>query len=556
MKEVSPALGQRRPALLEPLRERTYRTIWLASLLSNFGQLIQGVGAAWEMTRLSSSPDMVALVQTAVMAPLMLLSLPAGAIADMFDRRRVALTGLSFASVSAVALTACSFYGLVTPWLLLSFCFLIGAGVALYGPAWQASIGEQVRAEDLPSAIALGSISYNVARSFGPAIGGLIVATIGAVAAFATNALLYLPLMLAFWRWRRTPSPSRLPPERIDRAIVSGVRYAIHSPPIRVVLVRTLVSGLAGASVSALMPLVARTVLQGGAGTYGLLLGAYGVGAVIGAAMIGRIRSVMAPEGVARIMAIVSGLMLVVVGTSHSLLLSCAALMVGGAVWMVLIALFNVSVQLSAPRWVTARALSCFGASITAGMAIGSWVWGHVAAEVGTGHALVISGVVVALTPIMGLFTPLPHVEQADAERVEALAEPDVAMALTLRSGPIVIEIDYRVERSRARDYYQVMQQVRRARLRTGGFEWSLARDIAEPELWTERYHCPTWGDYLRQRDRMTQADREVQMMADSFHDMQPGQRVRRRLERPFGSVRWRADTPDRREETIPLYPV
>ncbi len=220
------------------------------------------------MTRLTPSPDMVALVQTAIMAPLMLLSLPAGAIADMFDRRRVALTGLSFASVSAAALTACSFYGLVTPWLLLGFCFLIGAGVALYGPAWQASIGEQVKAEDLPSAIALGSISYNVARSFGPAIGGLIVATIGAVAAFATNALLYLPLILAFWRWRRIPLPSRLPPERIDRAIISGVRYAVHSPSIRIVLVRTLVSGLAGASVSALMPLVARTVLSGGAGLW------------------------------------------------------------------------------------------------------------------------------------------------------------------------------------------------------------------------------------------------------------------------------------------------
>lgn len=548
--------GGRGPALLEPLRESTYRTIWLASLLSNFGQLIQGVGAAWEMTRLTaSSPGMVALVQTAIMLPLMLLSLPSGAIADMFDRRRVALTGLLFACVSALGLTVCSWLGLVTPWLLLTFCFLIGAGVALYGPAWQASIGEQVRAEHLPAAIALGSISYNVARSFGPAIGGVIVATVGAVAAFGANALLYVPLMIAFWRWRRVPMPSRLPPERIDRAIISGMRYAIHSPPIRVVLIRTLVTGLGGASVSALTPLVAGTLLGGGAGTYGLLLGAYGVGAVIGATMVSQVRSRMSPEGAARLLALATAIMLVIVGISHNLLLSCAALLVAGALWMILIALLNVSVQLTAPRWVTARALSCFSAAITAGMAFGAWGWGALAGEIGIGGALVASGIAVGLSPIMGLFSPLPDVPAGSHEHGAATTDPDVALALTLRSGPIVIEIDYHVETARARDYYQVMQQLRGARLRTGGFEWSLSRDVAVPELWTERYHFPTWGDYLRQRDRATLADRELQAMADGFHDAPPENRVRRRLERPFGSVRWRAETPDRQDERLPIYP-
>src|SRR5579862_663831 len=185
-------------AAIAPLRERTYRRIWSASILSNFGQLILGVGAAWEMTRLTNSPSMVALVQSALMLPLMLVSVPAGAIADMFDRRKIAIAGLSFASLSGAALTTLAFTGHTTPWLLLTFCSLIGAGVALYNPAWGASIAEQVPPEHFPAAVALGSISYNVARSFGPAVGGVIVLAAGARAAFVTNALAYLPLLTAF----------------------------------------------------------------------------------------------------------------------------------------------------------------------------------------------------------------------------------------------------------------------------------------------------------------------------------------------------------------------
>ncbi|MFP5306036.1 MAG: MFS transporter, partial [Gammaproteobacteria bacterium] len=279
MPDVPAAGGWR---ALAPLREPTFRMIWSASLLANFGQLILGVGAAWEMTRLTPSTSMVALVQSALMLPLMLVAVPAGAIADMFDRRRVAMTGLCFSIVCAALLTTLSLLGLATPWLLLAFCSLIGAGVALYSPAWQASIVEQVVADRLPAAVALGSVSYNIARSFGPALGGLIVVALGATAAFAVNALFYVPLLLAFFLWQRKHVPSRLPPERIDRAIISGARYARHSPSIRTVMVRALLTGLAGASIAALTPLVARDLLHGDARTFGLLLGATGVGAVLG----------------------------------------------------------------------------------------------------------------------------------------------------------------------------------------------------------------------------------------------------------------------------------
>ncbi|OYW88416.1 MAG: MFS transporter, partial [Sphingobium sp. 32-64-5] len=530
------------------------RGIWIASLLSNFGQLIQGVGAAWEMTRLASSAQMVALVQTAIMLPMMLISLPAGAIADMFDRRKVALLGLGFACFSAAVLTALTWTGMLTPWILLGFCFLIGAGVALYSPAWQASISEQVRPEHLPSAIALGSISYNVARSFGPAIGGVIVATVGAVAAFAANALFYIPLMLAFLRWRSVAPPSRLPPERIGRAITSGLRYAFHSPPIRVVLIRTVVVGLAGSSIAALTPLVAKEVLGGDANTYGLLLGSYGVGAVIGAFGIGPVRSLFTPERAARVLALISGVSIAMAGMSAHIVLTCAALVVAGAAWMLLVAMLNVSVQLSAPRWVTARTLSCFTCAITGGLAFGAWGWGWAAGHLGTSQALLLSGVAFALTPLLGLRNPLPAVTKAEEEPLETPADPRVNLALTQRSGPIVIEIDYRVDPAMARDYYAIMQKVRGWRLRSGGFQWSLSRDIADPALWTEQYYCPTWGDYLRQRSRATQSDRELYAKADAFHMGSREGRVRRRLERPFGSVRWRPDTPDPQDETVSIY--
>ena len=251
--------------ILSPLRHATFRRVWTASLMSNLGLLIMGVGAAWSMTQMTSSASMVALVQTALMMPVAFISTPAGAIADMFDRRVVGLVALSIALLGAVSLTGLAWLGVITPNLLLALCFTVGSGMALFGPAWQASVSEQVPADALPSAVALNGISYNIARSFGPAVGGVIVASAGAIAAFATNAIFYLPLIAVLFLWRRVNEPSRLPPERLARAVISGVRYILNSPSIRVLLTRTLVTGIVGGSVSALMPIATRDLLHGGA---------------------------------------------------------------------------------------------------------------------------------------------------------------------------------------------------------------------------------------------------------------------------------------------------
>jgi MFS family permease len=536
-----------------PLRHAVFRRIWLASLLSNLGLLIQGVGAAWAMTQMTSSADNVALVQTALMLPVMFISMPAGAIADMHDRRIVALISLTISFSGATALSVLFWFGRVTPEILLALCFVVGSGMALFGPAWQSSVSEQVPAETLPSAVALNGISYNIARSFGPAIGGVIVASAGAVAAFAANAVLYVPLFTVLFLWRRAMAPSRLPRERLSRAIVSGVRYISNSPSIRIVLTRTLVTGVLGGSVSALMPLVARDLLHGGAQTYGIMLGAFGMGAVIGALNIAEMRKRMTGEAAVRACALSMGGAIAAIAMSREPVLTAAALVVAGAAWMLAVALFNIGVQLSAPRWVAGRSLAAFQAAISGGIALGSWGWGRLTDAAGVETALLVSAALMFVSPVLGLFLRMPRVG-ARNEDAEVLADPEVRLSLTGRSGPLVVEIEYRVDQDNARAFHSVMQDVQLSRQRNGAYGWSIARDIADPELWTERYHCPTWFDYLRQRNRSTQSERALHQRAMDFHLGPDPVRVRRMLERPFGSVRWKEDTPDRAaSEVLPV---
>jgi MFS family permease len=545
---------KRSDSITAPLRHVVFRRIWLASLLSNFGILIQGVGAAWAMTQMTSSADKVALVQTALMLPIMLISMPAGAIADMHDRRVVAMVALLIALTGATALTALAWFNLVTPNILLISCFVVGTGMALMGPAWQSSVSEQVPPETLPAAVALNGISYNIARSFGPAIGGIIVATAGAVAAFATNTLLYLPLLIVLFLWNRTHEPSRLPRERLNRAMVSGVRYITNSPSIKIVLTRTLVTGLIGGSVSALMPLIARDLLHGGAQTYGIMLGAFGMGAVIGALNIGTVRRQLSGEAAVRACALSMAGAIAAVAISTSAILTAIALVLAGAVWMLAVALFNIGVQLSAPRWVAGRSLAAFQAAIAGGIAIGSWGWGHLTDIVGVEVALLVSAGLMMLSPLLGIWLRMPPVGARNEPAAEALADPEVRLSLTARSGPLVVEIEYRVAQDSARAFHNVMQEVQLSRQRNGAYGWSIARDIGDPELWTERYHCPTWLDYLRQRNRATQSERALYQRAIEFHLGPEPVRVRRMLERPFGSVRWKEDTPDRAaNEVLPV---
>jgi MFS family permease len=403
-----------------PMAIPIFRHVWMASVVSNFGGLIQSVGAAWLMVSLHASPQIIALVSASTTLPIMLLSLVAGAIADNLDRRRVMLGAQIFMLLVSASLSVCAFEGLLTPALLLAFTFLIGCGTALNGPAWQASVGDMVPRSSLPGAVALNSMGFNVARSLGPAVGGIIVAAFGAAAAFLANAISYLGLIVVLLRWRPARSGSKLPSEPIGQAMAAGVRYVALSPVLAVVLLRALVFGLSASVISALMPLVARDLVHGGALTYGILLGAFGIGAIGGALASTRLRGRLAPEQVVRGAVLALALGTAITAISRWLPVSILGLLVGGAGWVLALSTFNVSVQLSTPRWVVARALALYQMAAFGGMAAGSWLFGLVAEHHGVAAALLTAVVAQLVGFALGYVAPSPDQDrQSRSTRLE-----------------------------------------------------------------------------------------------------------------------------------------
>jgi hypothetical protein len=278
---------------------------------------------------------------------------------------------------------------------------------------------------------------------------------------------------------------------------------------------------------------------------FGILLGSFGIGAVGGALLVTTTRRRLSGEAALRICTVIMGIAIIFVGLSRTTALTGTLLFVIGAMWMLSIALFNVGVQTSAPRWVSGRMLAAFQTSVTGAVAIGSWMWGHVAQQGSVSIALYSSGVLMLISPLLGFPYRMPEHSAPVEEALVAISDPEVSLAITARSGPIIIEIEYRVAPEQAREFYRVMQKIELIRKRNGGYGWSIARDVADAALWTERFHCPTWLDYLRMRSRPTLVERELQALASGYHQGETAIRIRRMLERPFGSVRWDEDAMD-----------
>ena len=534
---------------LAPFRHRIFRDIWIASLVSNFGGLIQSVGASWLMTSLGASAGLISLVQAANTLPIMLLSLAAGAISDNFDRRRLMLASQLFLLAVSTVLAVFSYVGWLTPMSLLFFTFLVGCGTAFNGPAWQSLVGDMVPRTEIPAAIALNSIGFNIARSVGPAIGGIIVATAGAFTAFAVNAVSYFGLIAVLARWNLSTPPRMLPPETLGRAMAAGIRYVFMSPRIGVVMLRGAVFGTAGISVQALMPLIARDLIQGGPLTFGLLLGGFGIGAVGGAFLGGefRVRGVHA-ERTVQIAFLGSAVCAVLAALSSSSSVTIAAMMIGGGSWVLALAGFNASVQLSTPRWVVGRALALYQMATFGGMALGSWVWGVVAEQAGSANALLVSAVALVAGAALGLWFAVPDTEPVNLDP-RKWDEPMVALDIRPRSGPIVVTIEYDIQQTDVVEFLRVMSSRRRIRLRDGARHWTLLRDLAEPSIWIERYHSPTWHDYIRHNQRQTQADMAISETLRALHRGLEPPKVRRMIER---QTTWATAVDEPMEDHLP----
>ena len=504
---------------LAPFHSRAFASIWSASVVSNFGGLIEAVGASWLMTSLAPSADMVALVQASTALPIMLLSLPAGAIADIFDRRVVMLIAQIILFSMSSTLTTMAFLGHITPWILLSFTFLIGCGSALFAPAWQSSVGEQVPRADISAAVSLNSLGYNLARIAGPAIGGVIVAAAGAKAAFLTNCLSYVALITVLATWRRPHTPRFLPPERIGMAMSAGLRYTRLSPDIRRVLVRGFVFGLLGSTIWALLPLIARDLIGGGAMTYGALYAAFGAGAVVGAFFSSSLRVRHGNERVATVATVGFGVGTFMVAASSWHALSMVALMLAGASWVIALSTFNVTVQTSSPRWVVGRTIAIYQMVTFGGMSIGSWLWGEAATRLSLTQTISSAGGLMCISALLGRKWSLPQPEGLDLNPLRvfsAAQEPEIDRVAD--SGPIVVMIEYRIALADTERFLLEMSELRRIRRRDGARRWTLMQDTSDPGAWVERYHSPSWVEHLRRHHRLTVADQETERRVLAFH--------------------------------------
>ena len=529
-----------------------FKAVWFASLASNFGGLIQSVGAAWLMTSLSGSPQLIALVPASVTLPIMLLSLWAGAVADNLDRRLVMIACQLFMLVTSALLSLCAWLGVLTPWSLLGFTFLVGCATAVIGPAWQASVGDMVPRAALPSAVSLNSMGFNLARSVGPALGGVIVAAAGPAAAFLTNAVSYVALVMVLFRWKPDRLPTLLPRERLGLAMRAGVRYAAMSPKIQRVLLRSAVFGFGASAATALMPLVARDILGGGALTFGLLSGAFGIGAVLGALSVSRLRMRFSVETIVCFSSISLAIGTATTAATGYLALALIGLMLSGAGWVIALSSFNVSVQMSAPRWVVARAVALYQMTAFGGMAVGAWIFGSLAENHDVVLALYAAAGAQLVAALIGFILPLMQSGEDNLDLQDRWREPETAVPVEPRSGPVVVTIEYRIPTGSIVPFLAAMSERRRIRRRDGAHGWSLLRDLGDPELWLERYHVSTWLDYVRHNQRRTIADTANSDAIWALHTGPMPPVVHRMIERQTGSLPI-SRTPDPREIGDPI---
>jgi hypothetical protein len=346
------------------------------------------------------------------------------------------------------------------------------------------------------------------------------------------NAFSYIALIVVLARWRRAAPPQTLPRETLAPAVGAGIRYVAMSPAIRTVLLRSAMFGIAAAAVMALMPVVAKLLLGGGPLTYGLLLGAFGLGAVGGALANARLRLAMSTESIVRWASVAFAVAAAIVGSSANLLLTLLGLFVAGAGWLLALATFNVAVQMSAPRWVVARALSLYQMATYSGLAAGSWLWGEVAAAVSVSAALLVGAVAMLAGAVLGRWLPLRQTEELNLDLLRTWIEPTTAVPVDARTGPVVISIEYVIREVDLVDFLAAMTERRRIRRRDGARNWRLLRDLADPELWIERYETPTWLDYVRHNNRITHHDAAIPQRLRALHRGPAPPRVRRMIER------------------------
>jgi MFS family permease len=512
MAQITQSAGSRSPGPWRPLRNLTFRYLLVSNLVSDIGTFMQSVGAAWLMTSLTRNPLYIALIQTASALPFFLLALPAGSIGDIFDRRKLILSTETWMFLIASLLTVVTLVGAMTPWLLLLLTFGLSIGDAVESPTWRAIFPDLVTKEELPPALALNGIEFNLARAVGPGLGGVVVAAVGVSAAFGFNAVSFLGVIAVVARWKSPARKTMLPAETFSGATSAAIRYVRYSPGIRTLLRRSAALIFFTSSFWALLPTAARELSKSPI-AYGLLLGSFGLGAVLGAMVLQRARAKLSSEAVlsiatATFAAVVLSLALLRVPAILSVLM-----LVGGAAWTAIMSLFNIMVQELAPDWVRARVLAVylfvFQGSVTAGSAL----WGFVALHAGVHATLAIASLGTAACLLLRPLFPLPDTK-IDLTVWNHWVKPEMIQEPDPDDGPVLVTVKYVIDPAKASEFLREIHKYERIRRRDGAISWGI---YADTEAYLENFKVDSWAEHQRQHNRFTQADRELEKQVLSY---------------------------------------
>lgn len=509
---------------LSPLHHPPYAVLWSATVVTNIGWWMYTAAAAWLMTDLSSDPLMVSLVQVLSSLPMFLLALPAGALADIVDKRRLLIWAECGITVIAATFATLVWLDRITPVTLLLFTFLLGAGAAIVAPSWQSIVPLLIkRKDDLPVAVALNSVGVNISRAIGPALVGVLTVGVGVAAPFWINTVANLGSIggLLWWRPPQTTS-SRLPTERFLAAIRTGTRYARHNPPFRATLFRVLGFFLFASAYWALLPLVARTQISAGPTLYGVLLGAIGGSAVVGAMVLPRLRAKFSPNTLVAVAAIGTALALVLFGVAREPWTALAASVLAGICWITAVSSLNVSAQFSLPDWVRGRGLAIYVTTFSGAMALGSALWGALASIIG----LTMTHFAAAACALLAI--PLTRRWKLQGSDTIDLAPsmhwpvPIVADKIEDDAGPVLITIEYAVLPNQREQFLAALDRLSAQRRRDGAYAWGVFENMAERGNFIETYLVESWLEHLRQHERVTRADHAMEEHLHRFLISEP----------------------------------
>jgi MFS family permease len=493
----------------------TFRNLLAANVVSDIGTFMQSVGAAWLMVSLHAGPIYVALTQTASSLPYFLLSLPAGSAGDIFDRRKLILATEAWMMGVALLLCVLTIGGFMSPWLLLVLTFALSAGDAFETPSWRAILPELVSKEDLAAASALNGIEFNLARAVGPALAGVVIAAAGVATAFVTNFVAFFGVILVVAKWKRPVRRLTAPPETFTGATVAAIRYVRYSPAILTVVVRTGVVIFFSSALFALLPTVAHSVNKSATG-YGLLLGCFGFGAVLGALIMQSARARWSTEVILSAGAVILGTAIAMVSGLHRLSTLAPVMLIGGAAWVLFVSLINTLVQNLAPEWVRARVLAVFILVFQGSFALGSAVWGAVAERAGVGIALLSAGIGTIATTLLVLIAKFPDAP-ADLSPWNHWRMPVAIREDDTEQGPVLVTVEYSVLPERKAEFVDAIHQYGRIRRRDGAYLWGVFRDTEVEDRYVEIMLVHSWGEHLRQHERLTRADTELECRILSY---------------------------------------